>query len=610
MIIPKPIRKIVAVFRGGVSPVLIVLSVAMGFWCGLTPGWSGLQTALLIGVLVLNVNLGLFLMYAVLGKALSLAAAPVLYYVGQWVQEWLSGLLGVLSRVPIVGMTDFSRYAVAGSVVIGPVVGVLLGLLLARVVIAFRRGMLKLQDGSETYAKWSSKKWVRVLDWLLLGKSAKDVKSALTGRTKLFRKAGIGVAVVILIVLVVVVKVVSVEAVRKYAASSMSEANGAEVNLASLDMSTGGRVSITGLEVTDPDKPSHNQVAAAEITAEAGVYDLTCGKVVIENLKISELQLDSKRETVGEVIGAREPEEEELDEGVLEKMGDVDKLTRYFENAKAVRDWLMKVKRWLPESDAGAEQEDAPHRYLEYLKAKTEELPTARLLAKNIVVDSVPMSSKLFGTSSVTLKNISDAPQATGLPVSLEIRSQETGGVLRVVLEYGKEGPAKVGGGFENLDLSLLQQSLSSSNNMMFEKGIAAGSLAGTAGDGKIDIEMKVKLTGLKAKSSGKGLFGLDAATASQALDVIDSLDTTLRLVGPVTEPRLVIDTAGLGESLKAGLAAAGKKRLMKEVDKQLGDVVPKEVGEKVGSPDKLLKGIGGLLGGKDKDEKEDAGDE
>lgn len=48
MILPGPVRTILSVPPGGVSPVFIFLSIMPGFWFGLTPGWSGLHTVLVI----------------------------------------------------------------------------------------------------------------------------------------------------------------------------------------------------------------------------------------------------------------------------------------------------------------------------------------------------------------------------------------------------------------------------------------------------------------------------------------------------------------------------------------------------------------------------------
>ena len=61
-ILPRPFGKMLAVFRGQVSPVFIFLSVLLGFWFGLTPGWSGLHVVLVVAVLLLNIHLGLFLL--------------------------------------------------------------------------------------------------------------------------------------------------------------------------------------------------------------------------------------------------------------------------------------------------------------------------------------------------------------------------------------------------------------------------------------------------------------------------------------------------------------------------------------------------------------------
>ena len=225
MILTRVIRRILAVFRGSVSPVLITLSVALGFWFGLIPGWSGFHTVIVIVVLMLNVHLGLF----ILGKVLCFLAAPVLYYVGVGVQDYLSALLHLLASVPILGMTDFSRYSVAGALVVGPIVGIVAGLLMARSVIGFRRMLLKLEDGSDKFKKWYSNRWVRILDRLLIGKRTKDAKALFTAKTKVFRKAGVVLAVLVAAVLVLGGSLVKVGTKKEYAMKKLTRANGAEV---------------------------------------------------------------------------------------------------------------------------------------------------------------------------------------------------------------------------------------------------------------------------------------------------------------------------------------------------------------------------------------------
>ena len=153
MLLPRFIRKLLAVFRGSVSPVFIFLSVFLGFSFGLMPGFSGYHIAIIIITLILNIHIGLFILAAGLGKSLCFAAAPVLYHVGTFVQDYLSALLRLFSYIPIIGITDFSKYSVAGALVLGPIIGAAAGLSLARSVISFRRAFLKFEEGSERFKK-------------------------------------------------------------------------------------------------------------------------------------------------------------------------------------------------------------------------------------------------------------------------------------------------------------------------------------------------------------------------------------------------------------------------------------------------------------------------
>jgi hypothetical protein len=151
-----------------------------------------------------------------------------------------------------------------------------------------------------------------------------------------------------------------------------------------------------------------------------------------------------------------------------------------------------------------------------------------------------------------------------------------------------------------------MQSSLSQDSGLMFEKGTASGKFSGKVTDQLIDLTMNVSLQNLQAKAQGDGILGLDAKTASEALAVLKNINTTIRIVGPVTEPRLVFDVKGLQEEFKKALVEAGKQRVAdeidKQIDKQLGDKVPSEVKD-ILKDKKLLDGLGGLLGGK-KDDK------
>ena len=615
--IPKPIRKILKILRGGVSPVIIFISIMLGFTFGMIPGFSGLHAVLIALVFLLNVHLGMFLMSAALGKALCFAAAPVLYHIGMAVQDNLSALLKLLAAIPIIGITDFSKYAVVGGLIVGPVIGVVVGLLMARTVIGFRHMMLKVEEGSEKFKKWNSKTWVRILDRILIGKRTKDAKALFTGKTKIIRKAGVAFAVILLVIFGVATHYLKDTKIKEYAAVKLTQLNGAEVNLETVKLSVlNGEASVSGIQVTDAANPANNQIAVENISADASVYDLMLGKVVLDKVRLSDVQFDQKRQTPGKVIEAKAEEPEVFDPCEYKvTMEDINKIDKYLENAKAVREWLQKARKWLPdpnEKEGEVPVEQAPIKYLDYLIARADVPSSARFLAREVLLEKVRIKSPVFGSSNISVENINDAPSATALPIKLQVKSNDTPLEIDMTFDYSKgEKVPKVIGNFTKLDLSKLQSNLSSGAGLTFTSGLASGQFSGLVTSESIDLTVDVEVQNMQASSQGDGILGLGGQTTSEAFKILKDLKTTIKIVGPITEPRLVFDTHGLTESIKQAALKAGKERLSEEIDKQidkqlgdqLGDKVPEELKDVIKEPKDLIKkGLGGLLGGKEED--------
>jgi len=615
--IPTPIKKLLKILRGGVSPVIIFISIMLGFTFGTIPGFSGLHAVLIALVFLLNVHLGMFLLSAALGKALCLAAAPVLYHIGMAVQDNLSGLLKLLAAIPIIGITDFSKYAVVGGLIVGPVVGAIVGLLMAKTVVGFRRMILKAEEKSEKFKKWYSNKWVRILDRILIGKSAKDVKALFTAKTKIIRKAGIAFAVILLVIFGVVTHFLKDTKIKEFAAARLTQVNGAEVNLETVKLSIlSGEASVSGIQVTDAANPANNQIAVENISADASVYGLMLGKVVLDEVKLSDVQFDQKRQKPGEVIEAKAEEPEVFDPCEYKvTMEDISKIDKYLENAKAVRQWLQKARKWLPDpndKEAEAPVEQKPIKYLDYLIARADIPSSARFLAKNVLLEKVGIKSPVFGSSNITMENINDAPSATALPINLKVKSNDTPLEINMTFDYstGEKVP-KVTGNFTKLDLSKLQSNLSSGAGLNFTSGLASGKFSGLVTSESIDLSIDVEVQNMQASSQGDGILGLGGQTTSEAFKILKDLKTTIKIVGPITEPRLVFDTHGLTESIKQAALKAGQERLSEEIDKQIDKQLGDELGDKVpeelkgiikDQPKDLIKGIGGLLGGKKED--------
>jgi len=620
MILPKTIRKFLAVLRGGVSPVIIFLSIMLGFSFGLVPGWSGLHTVLIIVVLVLNIHTGLFLLSGALAKSLCYAAAPVLYHVGAWVQSYLSFILRLLESVPLIGITDFNRYSVAGAVVLGPVIGAIAGLLMARSVIGFRRKLLKFEEGSDKFKKWYSNRWVRILDRLLVGKRTKDVKSLFTKNTKYVRKAGIALAVLILVVSVIATTLIKDSTIKDYATSKMTQANGAEVNLEDLNLSAlTGSVSASGIQVTDPENPVNNQVSIEKVAADASLYNLSLGKLVMEQVEVSNVQFNQQRSTPGSVVEPDVQEKPAVFDPCDFKLENIDfnKLDTYIKDAKALKEKLQKLRKWLPKAEdkkTATRPKQIPQKYLEYLQAKAIVPASPRIMAKKAILDNVQIPSLIFGNSKVLLTNLSDSPKTAKLPITLEMTSHDTSASINVTIDYSsKDQVPKLSGKFDSFDLAKIQSGLNSDAGLMFESGVASGNISGIATNESLDLTLDIAISNLKAKGQGKGVLGLGSDTTSQAFDALKELKTTIRVVGPATEPRLVFDVKGLTDEFKKALVQAGKQRLAneidsrlgKQIDEKLGDKVPEEIKDALKKPEDLIKGLGGLLGDKKEEKKE-----
>jgi hypothetical protein len=604
----KKIRKLTALLRGQVSPVMAGIGVALGFWFGLMPGFSGLHAAVLILILLLNAPIGMFITFIGLGKAACLASAKPLYEFGAYLQEHASFLITITSKIPISGASDFSVAARDGAMVAGPVIGLVLGLIVGLIILGFRKTWLKMESNSEKFGAWQEKGWVKFMDRIVVGKRAKNAKATFETKTKYVRKGGV-VLVVILVGGALAVSVFAKGAIKNQTAQILGKNNGATVDIGSLTLSPlTGNFAITELAVTDTDDVNKNTFQAGEISAKASVYNLSLGKVVLDQVKVSAVQFDQLRDTPGELIVAETSEPNATEEPGIFNPGDynvdangLNKLETYFDNAKKIKAWIDKIRPYLPKPGEGVpEPLEEPLEYLAYLKARLHEVPITRFLAKEVLLDQVDLDG-VFGMSNIQLKNLNDAPMASKLPVSVDIQSDD-GTTLNMAMHFDDANqPGKLTGSFKGIDLSKLQSGLNKGNNLTFESGQASGQILGYVNSQTIDLTIKTQVSNLKA-AAGKGLFGLDAKTTNDIFETIDNLDLTLKIVGPITSPRLAFDTKELRNTLQSKLKEVGQKKaeeeLNKVIEKNLGNDVPDEVKDLLKN-DVIKKGLGDLFGGK-----------
>jgi len=606
MLLPGPIKKLVAIFRGSVSPIFIFLSVLLGFWFGMIPHFTGFHIFLIIVVLILNVHIGLFVLSAVFGRALCYAAAPLMCKIGLWAHDSLSGIYSFLGSLPIIGLTDFNTYSVAAGFIIGPIVGLIVGGLLARSVLSFRKMMLKLEENSEGFRKWYSKTWVRILDRILIGKRAKDAKS-MFAKTKYIRKVGVVFAIIVIGITLIVGHFIKDTKAKDFAAEKMTQVNGAEVDIDEIGLSLlNGSFSAGGIQITDPQKPENNQLAIGKLSADASVYNLLLGKVYMEKVELSEVRFDQLRTSPGKVVEKEVAEKpEEFDPNKYE-VGPEDfaKLEKYFKDIKAYKEKLQKIRKYLPsgkDAEKKVAEEQKPVKYLDYLVAKAQTSITPRFMAKLAVLDKVQIPSELFGNSRIQLSNLSDAPEAAGLPIILDMNSLETNSSVNMKVDYSKDTP-ELSGTFMDFDLTKIQSLLSSDTGLAFKGGTVSGNFNGIATKQAIDLALNLNIKDLDAVGQGDGILGLGRDVTDESLSVLDNLSTTIRIVGSLSDPQIVFDVKGLTDAFKEALVKAGKDKAINELNKELDKQINEGLGDKVPDDTKdtikdALKGLGGLLG-------------
>ncbi len=582
MLIPKPIKKWIAVFRGDVAPALILISAMCGFWFGLTPGWYGIHVLLLILALIMNVHFGIFLMFAAVGKAVSFAAAPLLYHAGVFVQDNMAPFLDAIASLPIIGITDVSRFAVAGALLAGPVIGMALGIVLARSVVMFRRAYLHLDANSEAFNRWRSKKWVGLLSRVFVGKGA-DPLAALKRRPKYIRMAGVVVAVLVLGGAVGGAAMIEGDMLVDMTEKQLTAANGAEVNVESLDLAIlSGSVAVKGFAATDPATPANNIVSFGELTSEISLWELARGRIVMDEVKLTNVTFDNPRETPGKVL---QPPSSAEDEAAAEaakpdvSIASYADVESYFTKSKEARAKLEKLREWLPSSKKKTIQvtEDAvPETYLGYLDARARRSPTPRLLIRRLVLEDVALPVEEFGNSRIECHNLSDAPSGLSDPIVIDVRSNDKKAFVKLTMDYSKNGGGvKAEGLLGDIDLAEFQKNLSPDNPVQFRSGTATAKIDGRLSRETIDLGVGVNVNDMKADAAGGSLGGLDPEITSEAMKVLNNVETALRIVGPTDRPKLVMDSDAFGASMRDALVDAGKAELARRADELLAGRVP-----------------------------------
>ncbi len=585
-------RKIGSVLRGQATPLQVLLATVLGGLLGFIPGFflpgdlgggflqaPGLILLLLCCVLVLNANLGVFGITTLLAKLLSLVLLPLSYTVGTWLLDGpVQGLFGGMINGKVTAWFGLEYYATSGGLVLGLLFGVLSGVLLNRSLRALRAHMAGLEESSERYQKYSSKRSVRFLTWLFLGKGkGKKTWKELAEQKKFgmpVRLGGLLAAAVLVASVWVLQSWFSTPILTRTIKSTLESMNGASVDLRAASIGFGdGQVLLEGLAIADSKALDKDLIAADVVTATIDTGELLRKRFVIDQVKASNARSGSGRALPGIVIpGATKPPEPPPPAAGEKTMED------YVKDFEVWKQRLEQAREWI-EAIAGGddatpveptpEQRDAERKVQEQAGlarvVATHLLDkTPRVVIRNIDIEGIGYSiNGKADKLDLRARNLSDAPSLLADAMSLSLKAQSD------AMSFSLDGRTA-----QKRDLGFAFAMKQLPVDSIFGQ-LKIGGSAPVRG-GTMDLAAKGSLTSVVGQALTMELplqvamKDTTFAFAGSKETKVDSLLLPIGLRGPMTRPSISLDD----KVLQDALLAAGQKELATFVQGQAGKLL------------------------------------
>ena len=621
----KFIRKIGKILRGGAGRRGIILGTLFGVLIAFNPGVSLTLLLAVLITLLLNANVSFVMIGLAIGKPLSLLLAKVSFLTGFGIIHniGLEGMFRALVNAPVTALMKLDVYAMVGGLPYALVIGLGLGLLFSSIVMRTRSKMLQAAE-NEKIGKAVGNKFSRFLLRLAFGKnklSQHELEE--TKKEPLFRKAGLILVGVVLLISLAMEFFLLDHTLKKSIQKSISAITGAQVDIADAHLSLArGSLQIEGLQITDPDKPTHNLFQVESLKAELDVPDLLAKRFTIDLLSGSVVKRDVLREKPGALYPEKRkpPEEKEPSDNALGKT-----LKDYFSKAENIEQYGSKLYEYLqkrPEKEAPEiDQEETPHRavaqqpsYLQAAADLSDKYPT--WLIRRIEIVDIDLGNSLPPQALVGTE-LSSNPRLNQKATELALKPVENGeaaaseALAHVVLRFDSPNtPHTLAVHVNALNFGKHLET-SDSFPISFEEGKVDISTEGTFLPDGIELPFSLLVHGMKADvDEGGKILGMDAALAADVFASVEQLSIEGSLIGPLYAPRVNVDMDKLTANLKQSLIAAGKTELanragamMDEYTEELQQKIDDEIDEAKQRlndelRDKIGEEAGDLLGG------------
>lgn len=618
-------RQIGKLLRGRSTPVQIMMAAILGSMIGFVPGFRegpGLLIALTLLLIVLNANLALAALVAAAAKLLSLLLLPVSFAIGRALLDGpAQGVFKWMINAPVLALFGLEHYVTTGGLVPGMLFGIASGVLAVKLLTRFRLKMATLEEGSDRYKNFTSKRWVKVVTFIFIGgnkgkRTYAELASKKVGNP--IRILGVVFAGLVISLLFILQSFFSGPILTAYLRSGLERANGATVDIdnAEVDLKA-GRMVVTNLAMADPNALETDLFRAALIEADISAADLLRKRVRFDRIVITDAVSGERRVVRGRLV-SRTPEplppppaDPTLNDKTIEE---------YIAEAKLWKQRLAQVRSWL-EKLGGSEQSTQPQHKRETLdqriRRQIRESGYASVKASHLIdgapslavtqliaegVRTTQLSGEVLDITGEHLSThphlLSEAPEIT-----VKSRSGNITAVMRLNGASMNESDNYVQLTYLNLPVEAISKSLTVGGNTPITGGTmdidlrgqwsSAGTNAqeGSGGVGYLDLPMNVTLRNTTLSLPKLGSSPIDAMTLP------------LGLRGPIDNPRIAIDSKALADALAKAGADAMANKLRAEAEGKLDEATSKLKGkldEKLG--EKLGESINDALGEKASD--------
>lgn len=618
-------RKLGKIVLGKATPAQLILACVLASMLGFMPGFfqaGGLIVALVLLLVVLNANLALAAIVAVIAKVLSYLLLPASFYLGAALLEGpTQPLFKAMINAPVLALFGFGYYATTGGLVIGLLLGLLSGLVVVKAVRTIREKMAGLQSDSPSYQKWASKWWVKLLSFVLLGKGKVDFAKLAAAKGKMIRPAGVAAAAVVIALLVVVDLFFAGPIVTYALQRGLEQANGATVDLGSAEVDLAhGKMIVHQLALADPNHLDTNLFQAKTLTIDIDTADLLTKRLTLDNVTVIDAVQGAKRKTPGHLIGhAPTPTPQTVPPKAGQKtLGD------YLKDAKTWKDRLAQIKRWLdtlqsarsaaPSASTKAPSSTGPT-YMQRLAQRAAQLGYANVRAsdlvtktpsftvRKLVADGIRTAAFKHETIDLHASNLSTQPALMNQPAQIQITSSKGTLLAKVSLAGAAKGASA--GTMDRLQFAyhgLPVDTVTKQLKLGGRKPVILGGTMNLAMDGRftptdLDLPLKVTLHHTTVNIPGAGSTK------------VETLSLPIALAGPMDNPKITVSQKQLAAALKqAGvqmLATKAKGEASKQIEKatgklskKIGGQAAKQIGQAGG------KILNGLFGGHKKNKK------